>query len=261
MAWIESHTVLLRHPKLLRLARELRIKPVHCLGHLHALWHTTLETREDGDLSSWSDADIAAAAGFSGKAPPFVSSLRLSGWLDNALVHDWLDYAGLYLTRKYAKRNKERLAEIWAKHGRVYGSGERPSDNLATTQQQLLAPQEVGEVFSKDSLLSKDSSSLEGPPEKPGETDSAWLARLWLFHRRGGHSDHDRKSGDNFADLLKAGVSKDVIAAEIKSRGRAKANEPIWDFIKRLTPGKGKHGPTKNDGRTSQRFTGTATPL
>ncbi len=156
MAWIESHTVLLRHPKLLRLARELRLKPVHCLGHLHALWHATLETREDGDLSSWSDEDIAAAAGVTSDAPTFVSSLRLSGWLDNALVHDWLDYAGLYLTRKYAKRNKERLAEIWGKHGRVYGSGERPSDNLATSKQlSLVKP--VGRC-----IVSKDSSKLEG---------------------------------------------------------------------------------------------------
>jgi len=229
MAWIESHTVTLRHRKLTASARELRLKPVYFLGHLHALWHAVLEQQEDGDLSSWSDEMIADAAQFQGDAAKFVSLLLLHRWLDDArTIHDWLDYVGLYLTRKYAKRNKDRLAEIWQKYGRIYGSGERPSDNLATDKQ---------EPFVDGVGRSKDSSKLERAEKRPNESSAAWLAREWLHYRRGANTDHDRKSADNFEDLLNAGLSVDAIAAEIKRKDRAKT-EAIWEFCRRMNPPK-----------------------
>ncbi len=120
MPWIESHTVLIRHRKLIALAQALRIKPVHAMGHLHALWHAALEQREDGDLSSWSEEDISASAGFDGRAAPFVSLLQKHGWLNDRLLHDWLDYAGRYLESRYRTSNSERLKEIWSRHGREY---------------------------------------------------------------------------------------------------------------------------------------------
>jgi len=116
MAWTQSHTVLIRHRKLVELARALRIKPVYALGHLHALWHAALEQQEDGDLSSWSDDLLAHASCYDGAGPQYVSLLRLHGWLDGGLIHDWLDYAGRYLETKYRTSNPEKLAAIYAKH-------------------------------------------------------------------------------------------------------------------------------------------------
>lgn len=133
MAWIESHTLILRHRKLISLAKELRLKPVYCLGHLHALWHAAMEQAEDGDLSSWSDEFIAESAGFQGDVTQFVSLLQLHGWLDGKILHDWLDYAGRFLRGKYSTRGREKLVEIWAKHGRVYGN----ADNLPTQSRQV----------------------------------------------------------------------------------------------------------------------------
>jgi len=119
MAWIESHTVLLRHRKLIELARELRLKPVYVLGHLHALWHVALEQQEDGDLSLWSDDLIAEMSCYEGDAPRFVSLLQTHGWLNNKLIHDWLDYAGKYLTAKYRTANPKKLRQILFKHKAV----------------------------------------------------------------------------------------------------------------------------------------------
>ena len=121
MLWIESHTVLLRHRKTVGLARALRLRPAYVLGHLHALWHAALEQREDGDLSSWSDEIIADLSDFPGDAPQYVRLLQEHGWLDGKLLHDWLDYAGRYLVTKYSAKNRLRLVEIWALHGRTYG--------------------------------------------------------------------------------------------------------------------------------------------
>jgi len=118
-AWIESHTVLRNHRKILLLSRELRLSVVQTIGHLHLLWHAALEQQEDGDLSKWSNELIAELACFTGNADLFVKSLQAQDWLgyrgtnqgtNGALIqgtekflHDWWDYAGRYLQGKYGK--------------------------------------------------------------------------------------------------------------------------------------------------------------
>lgn len=112
MAWIESHTVLIRHRKIIELAKDLRLKPVYVLGHLHALWHAALEQQEDGDLSVWSDPFIAESACYDGDAPQFVSLLQKHKWLDGKILHDWWEYAGRYLEAKYKTSNPVKLAKM-----------------------------------------------------------------------------------------------------------------------------------------------------
>jgi len=125
MAWTESHTVLIRHRKLVELAAALRIRPSYAIGHLHALWHVALEQQEDGDLSAWSDEFIAIASDYPGDAPQYVRLLQKHRWLDGKLIHDWLDYAGRYLEFKYRTRNPKKLDEIKAKHMSLSRDGPR----------------------------------------------------------------------------------------------------------------------------------------
>lgn len=119
MAWIESHTVLLRHRKVLQLANDLGLQPVHVIGHLHALWHTVLEQQEDGNLGEWPDVMIAQAAAYSGDAAAFVAALQSRKWLDGKIIHDWMDYAGRYLQVKYRTSNPARLLKIQKLHKSV----------------------------------------------------------------------------------------------------------------------------------------------
>lgn len=79
------------------------------------------------------------------------------------------------------------------------------------------------------------------PPKKTNEEPSAWLARCWMMQRKGAHTQHDRQAADNFTDLLSAGVDCGAIEREINRRDRPKT-EPIWDFQKRMMPGKTKYG-------------------
>lgn len=130
MAWIESHTVLVRHRKIVTFAAMLNIKPVHAIGHLHALWHTALEQAEDGDLSSWDDAFIAAAASWEGDPTLFCKALRAYGWVDGHIIHDWLDYAGRYLESKYRTSNPLYLRQIHKKHKTVYRRSKVTPPNL-----------------------------------------------------------------------------------------------------------------------------------
>lgn len=136
MAWIESHTNIIRHRKVCELARELRLRRSHVIGHLHALWHAALEQQDDGDLTAWSDEFIAEMSDFPGDAPQYVRLLQKAGFLDGRLIHDWIDYAGRFLRARYSSSNPDRLVEIWAKHGRIYG-GEGRSDKRVTPKRQV----------------------------------------------------------------------------------------------------------------------------
>lgn len=234
MAWIESHTALVRHRKTLALAKELRLKPVYVVGHLTALWHSALEQQEDGDLSSWTDDFIADAAHYTGDCVKFVTALRQHRWLDGHLLHDWLDYSGLYLTRKYTSRNKDRLREIWLKYGRTYGSGKaRPPDKVTqpvTTPvthelQQLLAPN----LPNLPNLPTKDG--FAGPPEA---NDAGTLAVRFLFYRKGYRSRGEQDSViEYFEELLRLGHSVGFLTAEVDRPDRARS-ESAWDFADRV---------------------------
>ncbi len=116
MAWIESHTVIFRHRKLVMLADLLKINRVLALGHIHLFWHSVLEQQEDGDLSKWTNKMISDVAQWRENPTVFVESLQKSGFLDGKKVHDWLDYAGRYLNGKYRTSNKKKLASIYRKH-------------------------------------------------------------------------------------------------------------------------------------------------
>jgi len=133
MPWIESHTTLKRSRKVRRSAAALRIKAVYFLGHLHGLWHDALELQPDGDLSDWTDEEIAAACDYGGDAPTFVRLLQNFGWLDKKMIHDWLDYTGRYLESKYRTSKPQLLVEIWQKHGRVWGGAVSLSKNNLPT--------------------------------------------------------------------------------------------------------------------------------
>ena len=131
MAWTESHTVLLRHRKMIDLGKRLGIPPVYAMGHLHALWHSALEQQESGDLAKWNNQTIASAAAFDGNPNVFVSALRRSGWLDGKVLHDWLDYAGRYLESRYRTSKPDKMAQIWAIHGKTVFSPSKDGKQTA----------------------------------------------------------------------------------------------------------------------------------
>ena len=116
MAWIKSHQTLPRHPKTRRLVRALNISTATACGHLHLLWWWALDYAQDGDLSSYENADLADAAQWEGDADQFVMALLSAGGdkpgfleatTNGYRLHDWDDYAGDLLRKRAA--NAERM--------------------------------------------------------------------------------------------------------------------------------------------------------
>ena len=135
--WIESHVSLEGHFKTTEACRLLSIPVPHLIGHLHCLWHWAMVYAQDGDLSDFSDEQIAAAAMWTGSAQAFVEALQKAGGPkrcgfleytpDGRLVlHDWDDYAGKLLEqrrnnadRQEKHRQKQRASTGEAHNGYV----------------------------------------------------------------------------------------------------------------------------------------------
>jgi hypothetical protein len=114
MAWIESHEELLIHPKTLDLMNRMEWDTNFTVGTLHRFWWWCMKFAQDGDLRRHNASRLAAAVGLPNiQADKFVEAMVQTGWLDTIpyfRVHDWWQYTGLFLQRKYS-----RTPQIWQK--------------------------------------------------------------------------------------------------------------------------------------------------
>jgi hypothetical protein len=110
--WIASHINLRYHPKTIRLRQTLAAKDCHIVGHLICLWHWVAEYAFTGDLSRFSDQEIADAAGWTREADKFVRALVHCGFLDRAKsglrVHDWMDFCGDPIKKRIDRSTERR---------------------------------------------------------------------------------------------------------------------------------------------------------
>jgi hypothetical protein len=114
MAWIESHTEIGQHPKTKRLARELGVTVPAAIGHLHLLWWWALTYAQDGDLSRYTDEDIADAVMFPKNPQKAVNALIAAGFIDETdgtrSIHDWYEYAGRLIDQREQNRARTKRA-------------------------------------------------------------------------------------------------------------------------------------------------------
>lgn len=131
MAWIESHQSLGKHPKVLRLAGELKVHKMQAIGHLHGLWWWALEYAADGDLSKFEAAEIEAACEWPGIPGALNTALRNNGWIDqNKHIHDWDKFTLHY---DHMLEKKERQLEQVKARVRAFRDRKR-SRNAPVTQ-------------------------------------------------------------------------------------------------------------------------------
>jgi hypothetical protein len=111
MAWIESHQELREHPKTKRLCRALTLSRREAVGLLHFLWWWSYDYAADGDLSVFTDEDIADAVDWENDPGELVAALTSCGFLtDDRQIHDWEDFAQKWIERRRADRERKAAA-------------------------------------------------------------------------------------------------------------------------------------------------------
>jgi len=122
VAWIESHTTLDKHHKVINLRLAMRWSKNEAIGFLHRFWWTVLEVSPSGDITALSSPEVMAEMldmpveamakvlkVMEHSDPKLAFLERKNGRL---LVHDWLDYAGQYLSNSRYRRSPEKYEEI-----------------------------------------------------------------------------------------------------------------------------------------------------
>lgn len=143
MTWIESHDAVINHPKTRKLARRLEVEIPTAVGLLHCLWHWAVDYAEDGDLSKHDAEDIALGAHWSGQPDDFLKALVDCRWIDRdgeqAVLHDWHEYAGRLLERRRVDRERKRsprggASDVQRSSTEVPRTGEGiPADRVRTS--------------------------------------------------------------------------------------------------------------------------------
>lgn len=123
MAWVESHQEIGHHPKTGRLVRSLGINKPTAIGHLHLLWHWSLDYAEDGELSGFEAGEIAEAMMWEGDPAQLLNALTSAGFLDRDAdtlrIHDWNDYAGRLIEQRTANAERQRRYRERKRAGRA----------------------------------------------------------------------------------------------------------------------------------------------
>jgi hypothetical protein len=167
--WIESHVDLRDHPKTDALTDLLAITRRDAIGLLHLVWWRAMAYAPSGDLSEFTDGQIARWADWDGDPGHLVAGLMTAGFLDSRrTLHDWHDYAGRWIDRRAADAKRKKDARA-ASAGRVNGArpgmsgghppGHRPESGV---------PNLTGPNLTGPNLTGPDRT--EPPPPTPPAT-------------------------------------------------------------------------------------------
>lgn len=114
--WIQVYSNLHTHPKTGRLVDELGIKSadadpeVVAVGLLVCLWSWACQNAHNGDLSGVSYRTIANAARWKKSPEKLVNALQRCGFIDDDMkLHDWEEYAELFINREDYKREQAKI--------------------------------------------------------------------------------------------------------------------------------------------------------
>ena len=138
MSWLEAHQSLRDHPKRDRLCELLFVGAVPddvaelaSIGVLLNLWWWAIDYARDGDLSKFSDRQIAKGCGYAGDPVLLVQSLTAAGFIDKKprRIHDWEEYGGTLIAKKARDAARKRESRKHAVRGTSNG---HPRDGAGT---------------------------------------------------------------------------------------------------------------------------------
>lgn len=143
--WIQVYSNLTTHPKTYALADMLRLPAgtvsanIIAAGMLLGVWSWAAQNAADGNISGCSARALADAAGWRKKPETLEQALVSCGWIDRdgdaRQLHDWEEYAALYMEQvdNQRRKTKERVQRY---RERRHGANEMPCNAEVTPQKQ-----------------------------------------------------------------------------------------------------------------------------
>lgn len=111
--WLKLYADMAHHPKVLRLARVLKIRRPHAAGLVVSIWCYALKYAKDGVLTDVAPCDLADTAGWHRRPDELVTALVQVGLVDDGEhgleLHNFLSRAGAFKAAQY-KRQRRVLA-------------------------------------------------------------------------------------------------------------------------------------------------------
>ncbi|WNX85228.1 hypothetical protein RWV98_02835 [Agathobaculum sp. NTUH-O15-33] len=119
--WIQVYSNLTTHPKTYALADALHLSGgtvsanITAAGMLLGIWSWAAQNAADGNISGCSSRALADAAGWRKKPETLMQVLISCGWVDRDMdkrtLHDWEEYAALYMEQvdNQRRKTKERV--------------------------------------------------------------------------------------------------------------------------------------------------------
>jgi hypothetical protein len=183
--WLESHAELRDHPKVDLLMDLLQTTRRDVVGLLHFVWWRSLTYAPSGDLSDFTDGQIARWADWDGDPGHLVSALKTAGFLDSArTLHDWDEYAGRYIDRRSAEAARKRGARK-AAAGRANGASPEASTGHPPDVRPDVLPRARAEYLTGPDLnrTGPDITTHPLPPPAEGEQQQATAEDCQLWKR------------------------------------------------------------------------------
>lgn len=164
------------HPKFRRLMRQLSVSQLTSVGILESLWMLAAQFTEDGDVSRFSEEDIAAFIDWPDEPERLVTGLVDCGWLDRdgerLLIHDWDDHKPYFINERIKKRRQREETAQATSPRRVPGQsrGVPGESDLAQS-----SPVQNKNAANKSPKPSSESSSRERQ-SYPDDFERFWSA-------------------------------------------------------------------------------------
>lgn len=119
-----------RHPKMLKLARELGINRHEARGIMGDFWEWAGEYATSGDVGKYSNSDIADGIGYEGDQEKLIQALIDCHWVDidkkhRLVVHDWDQHCETWVRKRLSRQGIEILSGQCPDSGQTASSKRR----------------------------------------------------------------------------------------------------------------------------------------
>jgi hypothetical protein len=231
------------------------------LGILTRFWWFAMAYAPDGDLSDFTEDDIAEAVGWESDPATLVQALQnpgpnksAHGFLDGMNVHDWNDYGGKLHRKREADAQRKREGREKDKEN---PSGGHPTDVFGTAHVEERRGEEIEE---RKDLAAKTAAAKPGSTEI-GKPAQRIVAHYVDCHERQGRTKPDGRLIGKLAkaakERLDAGASERTVMAAVELLVE-KAFDPttLANFVSQVEREGWKPDPAAEAAYLSQRIAG-----